>query len=109
MDFSGFDTNPAENLSYSQRALEIALTISPSLDTKKQRDAVRRFLKRNFTVDDYGPARILSDEQRSAMIEMYRSDNERLFATYMPDLPVDGYSSEEDTRRLGKVLTPITA
>lgn len=106
--FSSFDGNPAENLSYSQRALDIALTISPHLDTKKQRDAVRRFLKRQFTVDDYGPARIITDEQRSAMIEMYRPDNERLFATYMPDLPVESYSSEAETRQLGKVLTPIT-
>jgi hypothetical protein len=108
LDFSDFDTNPAENLSYSQRALDIALTINPSLDTKKQKDAVRRFLKRHFTVDDYGPARILTDEERTNMIDMYRPDNERLFATYMPDLPVDGYSSEANTRQLGKVLTPIT-
>ena len=108
LDFSEFGTNPAENLSYSQRALDLALTINPSLDTKKQRDAVRRFLKRHFTVDDYGPARILTDEERANMIEMYRPDNERLFATYMPDLPVDSYSSEEDTKALGNVLNPIT-
>ncbi|MFC2177100.1 hypothetical protein ACFLRH_01645 [Actinomycetota bacterium] len=109
LDFSEFDTNPAENLSYSQRALDIALTINSSLDTKKQRDAVRRFLKRQFTVDDYGPARIITDEERADMIDMYRPDNERLFATYMPDLPVESYSSEENTKALGKVLTPITA
>lgn len=109
LDFSEFESDPAANLSYSQKALDLALAINSSLDTKKQRDAVRRFLKRHFTVDDYGPARILTEEQRANMIEMYRPDNERLFATYMPDLPVDSYSTEENTKALGDVLAPVTA
>jgi hypothetical protein len=107
IEFSNFADDPAANLSYSQRALEIALKLNPDLDSKPQRDAVRRLLKRHFPPDVYGPALVLTDAERARQLELYESDNERLFATFMPDLPVDSYSSQEATRALGKVLAPI--
>ena len=61
-----------------------------------------------FPVGDYPSAVILTDLERSRILDIYREDNERLFATWMPDLPRDAYSSITATKALGSVLSPIT-
>jgi len=105
LDYSEFEEDPAANLSYSQQALDIAMMINPLLDTRKQKNSVRRFLKSHFPIGEYPSAQILSAEERLRLIELYRGDNERLFATFMPDLPADSYSE------LGKdaqLATPVS-
>ena len=42
----------------------------------------------------------LTDEQRMEVLQTYRADNEQLFARFMPDLPVDTYSTMDGTDRL---------
>ena len=101
LDLSVFKKDPAANLSYSQRALDLALNMNPLLDTTEQRNATRRFLKRQFPADRYPAARILSDEERLKVIDLYREDNEHIFRAHMADLPSDTYSSEAATSKLG--------
>jgi hypothetical protein len=109
LDYSGFKSEPSSNRSYSQRALDIALTINPHLETGKQRTAARQFLKQQFPVGDYPSAKILTDEERERVVAVYRDDNERLFSTWMPELPYDSYSTVDGSDRLRGVLAPMSA
>lgn len=101
LDFSTFEEDPSANRSYTQPALEIALKVNQHLETSKQRDAFRKFLKALFPVDAYPAATVFTDEQRRHLIDLYRSDNEVLFTTWMPDLPFDAYSTLDGAARLG--------
>jgi len=105
LDLSQFEEDPSANRSYSGKALDIALKANPLLETKGERDAMRRFLKRTFTAGEYPSAQILSEDERKKLIELYADDNEQLFMTFMPDLPVDAYSTLDGTKKLAKVLT----
>jgi hypothetical protein len=107
LDFSRLGTNPMANVSYSHRALEVARLVNPLLDTPEQRTATRRYLKSMFPTGMYPPAKILADDQRERIIAAYRIDNERLFATWMPGLPVDAYSTPEGTARLGDTVVGV--
>jgi hypothetical protein len=104
LDLSAFDSEPSANRSYSGKALDIALKANSALDTKDERDKMRKFLKRTFPVGEYPSANILSEEQRSKLIELYADDNEQLFMTFMPDLPMDAYSTPAGTKKLASVL-----
>lgn len=104
LDMTGFDDEPSANRSYSGKALSIALKANDELETKPERDAMKRFLKRAFPIGTYPGAQILSDEERSKLIDLYADDNEQLFMTFMPDLPMDSYSSVGATKKLGSVL-----
>jgi len=104
LDYTVLDADYSANRSYSQKGLDIALKINSDLDTPKQREAVKRFLKKQFGVDQYPSAVIWDDVERKAIIELYRQSNEKLFARYMPHLPADSYSSVEATAKLAKVL-----
>ncbi|MCP3973708.1 MAG: hypothetical protein GY720_04365 [bacterium] len=104
LDMSEFEEDPSANRSYSNKALSIALKVNRELETKKERDAVKRFLKRAFPIGTYPGAQILTPEERTKLIERYADDNEQLFLTFMPDLPMDSYSSIEATKKLGTVL-----
>jgi len=104
LDYSSLDTSYSANRSYSQKGLDIALKVNSEIDTPKQREAVKRFLKKHFGVDQYPKANIWDDVDRKAIIDLYRESNEQLFARYMPDLNVDSYSSIEATAKLKNVL-----
>lgn len=108
LDYSEFEEDPAANLSYSQQALDIALMINPLLETRKQKSSVRKFLKTQFPIGEYPSAQILTAEERMGLIELYRGDNERLFATFMPELPADSYSELGKDAQLASPL-PATA
>ena len=92
------------NASYSQRSLDIALRVNELFDRKRQRSAFRKFLKKQFPVKKYGRSVVFSDEQRGKLLEIYKEDNEKLFANYMPEFPADSYSSIEATGRLGPLF-----
>jgi len=104
LDLAGFDGDPSANRSYSGKALDIALQANAVLETKAERDKMRKFLKRAFPVGDYPSAMILSDEERTKLIELYADDNEQLFMTFMPELPMDAYSTVAGTKKLASVL-----
>lgn len=104
LDMTEFEDHPSANRSYSSKALAIALKINADLETKHERDATRRFLKRVFPVGDYPGAQILTDEERARVIDLYAADNEQMFMTFMPDLPMDSYSTPAATKKLGSVL-----
>lgn len=105
LDMSEFEKDPSANRSYSAKALSIALKINSELATKKERDSVRKFLKRVFPIGTYPGAQILTDEERAKLIELYADDNEQLFMTFMPELPLDSYSSIAATKKLDSVLS----
>ena len=108
LDLSVFDGDPSANRSYSQKALDVALALNPFLETNKQRNATRQFLKQAFPVGRHPAAAILSEEERLHLIDIYRDDNERLFRTWMPDLPADSYSTLEGTDKLRDVLSGLS-
>lgn len=109
LDYSEFAKDPSANRSYSQKALDLARAMNPHLDTKEERDAVRRFLKKQFSTDGYPAAKILSDAEREKLVALYREDNERLFSTWMPELPYDAYSTVDGVAKLKSVLPKLEA
>lgn len=108
LDYSGFKSEPSSNRSYSQKALDIALAINRHLDTGSQRTAARQFLKQHFPVGEYPSATILNEDERSRVVAVYREDNERLFSTWMPELPYDSYSTVDGVDGLRDVLSPTS-
>ena len=104
LDLDTFESEPSANRSYSGKALQLALRSNDLLETKGERDRMRRFLKRAFPVGKYPPAEILSEEERARLIELYADDNEQLFMTLMPDLPMDAYSTVDGTKKLAAAL-----
>lgn len=104
LDYAVLDSGYSVNRSYSQKGLDIALKINSELDTPKQREAVKRLIKRQFGIDQYSKAVIWDDDERMAIMRLYRDSNEELFLEYMPELPADSYSSIEATARLANVL-----
>lgn len=104
LDMSRFESDPSANRSYSQPALDLAMLVNPRLQTGKQRGAFRQFLKQNFPVGDYPSAKILNDQERQRVVDVYRDDNERTFSTWMPELPFDAYSTLDGPDKLRDVL-----
>jgi hypothetical protein len=104
LDYSPLESSYSANRSYSQKGLDIALKINSEIDTPKQGEAVKKFLKKHFGVDQYPKAVIWDDVERKAIIDLYRDSNQQLFANYMPDLPDDSYASVKDTAKLKAVL-----
>jgi hypothetical protein len=97
------DEKPS-NPSYTQPAYELALKINKHLETPAQRELTRKYLRQLFPADEYPKAQLLTDDQRNELIEVYRPTNEKFFAEYLPEFPVDSYSSPEATGRLGAWL-----
>lgn len=91
---------------YSRRGMKIARRMNRLLDTDRERAAVCRFLLEQYGSSDDRETRFLPKRARQRIIESYRDTNEALFARYMPDLPVDAYSTNEATRALGTILDP---
>lgn len=92
------------NPSYTQPAYELAKKINKHLETPAQRELTRKYLRKLYPADKYPRAQLLTEEQRSELIEIYRPTNETFFAEYLPEFPVDSYSSPEATSRLGAWL-----
>jgi len=92
------------NPSYTAPAYDVARKINRYLKTTAQVDEARAFLRKMFPVGEYPRAKLLSEKQRKNLIEMYRPVNEKLFAEYLPDYPVDSYGSPEATERLAAWL-----
>ena len=97
------DPKPS-NPSYTQPAYELAMKINKRLETPAQRELTRKYLRELFPADEYPKAQLLTNEQRSELIEIYRPANEKFFAEYLSEFPVDSYSSPEATSRLGSWL-----
>lgn len=104
LDFSVLDEVAQANPSYSQRALQIALEVNPILEKKKEKAAMREFLEDLIPASSHTKAELLTQAQREEILDMYRADNGRLFADFMPDLPIEAYSSDSETSALGRVL-----
>jgi hypothetical protein len=90
------------NHGYSAMALRLALVMNPLLDTERERRWVREFLRREFGCPPYEPARFLTDDERASILEIYRSDNQRLFREHMSDLPPSSYESDSATDDLAR-------
>ena len=102
LDLSVIGDEVQQGSVYSRNALRLALAMNPHLDTVRERTLVREFLLSEFPSPPYTEARFISRKARERIIAAYRSDNERLFATHMPDLPKDSYGSIEATLLLEK-------
>jgi hypothetical protein len=109
LDLSVFEGEPSANRSYSARALQVALGLNPYVTGEGPRLAVKQFLRRRFPVGEYPKAVILGDDARDRIIATYVPDNEQMFATWMPHLPYDAYSSTNATRVLAGALEPVGA
>jgi hypothetical protein len=96
------------NPSYTEPALRAAMALNPLLDTDKQLKRVRRFLRRLFPQESYPKPQLLGDEERQALLERYRPENERLFSRYLPEYPVDAYWNEASLARLRQMQASQT-
>ena len=88
------------NPSYTKPAYEMALQVNKTLETVEEKREMRRHLKKLYPVGEHPKPELLTDEQRASLIELYRPANEKLFATHMPEFPLDGYSTAGGTTRL---------
>lgn len=104
LDLSGLSDLPRKNPSYSNEALRIALKLNAHIQTKSERKILKRLLSEAFPIREYGKAQLLDDDQRRALIECYREDNERLFEAFMPNFPKDSYSDLETSSKVGGFL-----
>jgi hypothetical protein len=91
---------------YSRRGMKIALGMNPHLETPRDRDRLRTFILENFAAEDSHPTRVLQKSDRRKILRAHRPSNQKLFATYLPDLPSDSYDTDEATARLADVLPP---
>jgi len=80
------DRSAGTNISLSKKALDIALTIFPGLDTKERRLLIT-FLQENFGNDKYPKARLLSATQRSSILSKLYTDNTLLADRYLIGQP----------------------
>ncbi len=106
LDLTEIDSEHDESAIYSRNALRLALAMNPHLETERERALVRSFLLERFPSPPYTEARFISKKARQRIIAAHRDDNERLFTTYMPDLPRDSYGSLESTRELEVAAAP---
>jgi hypothetical protein len=95
---------PSPHRVYSSRGLRLALGMNPFLDSDEDRRLVRTFLMENFAARHPRDSRFVPEHVRRRILHTYREPNRRLFSSYMPDLPEDGYDGDEATDRLGAVL-----
>lgn len=108
LDVVGSDLAP--HRVYSRRGLQLALAMSPHLDTGDERRLVRGFVLENFAAGpDDRAACFLPKRVRQRILDAYQEPNRRLFHTYLPDLPDDSYADHETTERLRAALAlPVT-
>ncbi len=85
---------------YSSRAARMALEVNAHLDSSDERRLIREFLLEHFAASDDAGTRLLAPEDRGKILEAYAPANQRLYASYLPDLPVESYASDEATDRL---------
>lgn len=85
---------------YSSRAAQMAREVNAHLDSAEERRLVREFLLEHFAASDDAGTRHLAAEDRRRILEAYAPANQRLFASYLPDLPVESYANDEATDRL---------
>lgn len=85
---------------YSPRAAQMAVEVNAHLDSDEERRLVREFLLEHFAASDDAGTRLLDREDRRRILEAYAPANERLFASYLPDLPVESYANDEATDAL---------
>ena len=107
LDLGVFEDDPSANRSYSEPALDLALSLNPYLDTADQRAEMKRFLRQRFPVGEFPSAQIIDEESRERIIAAYAFDNERMFSTWMPELPFDAYSTVDGADALRGVLAPL--
>jgi hypothetical protein len=88
---------------YSPRAARIALEVNAHLGSPEERRLVRTFLLEHFAATDDAGTRCLGPDERQRILEAYTADNHRLFASHLPDLPVESYASDQATSRLVEV------
>jgi hypothetical protein len=85
---------------YSQRAATIALDVNADLDSDRDQRLVRDFLLGHFPGTDDESTRVVTTDDRRRILAAYATANRGLFERWMPDLPRDGYDSDEATARL---------
>lgn len=95
------------NPSYTDPAWRAALAVNSLLETNEQRTNFRRFIRTLFPADSYPEAPLLNEDERLDLLARYRSHNERLFAEYLPEFPMDAYSTLDGVDRLKDHLNPI--
>jgi hypothetical protein len=100
-------TMASANPSYTVPAWQAAMAINRFVDTEEKREEVRRFLREMFPLGEYPKPELLTETQRMRLIERYSPHNERLFAKYLPEFPVDAYSTLEGVSKLEGFLSPI--
>lgn len=88
------------NPSYTQPAWEAALEMNPHLRTEEQITATRKFLRELFPPGDYPRAALMTDDERSRLLEIYAPANQSFFRDFLPGYPADSYLTEEATKRL---------
>jgi hypothetical protein len=75
------------NPSISAKGIELARAVYPLLDNHIDRRKVQKFLFSQFSSATHGKANLLSDDDRSEILQAIASDNEKLFDAYMPSRP----------------------
>lgn len=83
---------PNNKRGFSAKAMEIARAVYPLLDNPKDLDSMRAFLGRNFTTLTHEKPRLLSAEQRRAIMSTAAQHNRELFSRYTPGVNIDRYS-----------------
>lgn len=81
---------------YSRRALDIALDVNGLLESDRERQLMRTFLKQQFPGTDDRSTRVLPERERARILNAHAPANRRLFERFMPDLPVDAYAYADD-------------
>lgn len=95
---------PMPPTAYTALGLTIAVALNQHLDTDVERARVRRFLSNRHPATTDEDARFLPDETRADIVARYRQANEQLFASELPELPADSYSTDAGTEALGLAL-----
>lgn len=80
------DYRPIRNPSISGKGLRIALVANRHLRTDWERKAMRTFLQRHFSNQDYPRPVLLSDEQKAQLRRRYASEYQQLTGTRLSDV-----------------------
>lgn len=79
------------NRSFSSKAIEIFNLVSPVLD-EKELSEMRVFLQDKFSIEHYPRPRLLNNEQKKQVSNMYKDSNKRLFDEFLEEhKDVSGY------------------
>lgn len=106
-DLEVLRTALAPRRDYTRQGLDLALAMNPLLGTTEERHVLHEMLMQNFAAADGQRARVLADDARAAIVARHRDVNAAFFRTWLPSLPPDSYSGDEDTATLAAVLDPV--